>query len=1283
MMKTTPIEIIRKAELEIWVEDDRFAGVFPTWVVSLINAEAGDLLQECSFPTKDEAFAHGYDGTLITKGSALNIPEGRSSWELGKDKTVRNKAKKEYKRVLENLGVDAKNHTFVFVTPRTFKQKKGKNAEGRFNEKTREDWVNARISEGEFKDVKVIDERMLREWSDKHLDVGLQIKKTFSPNFTDQNIELPEDTVSRYVAGFSNDKIDETILFCGREELVAKVRKFKSEGSPFELFAGSEDEALAFAAAALCMDETKEAIWSPTLVIKSASALKNFQGYSGKTFVVTSDAASDAFAVQNDNNIIVCCSLDAKNIDHPNVLRDPQHEVLEKALQDREVDDAGKLAGMAGGSISCLRRVLGGGTTNPSYMAVEGNALESVIFATLLGGWNENDKVTFDKSFESLDKRIIADNLPDGISISQFKSALNTHIDKGEERTAADVLLKRIDKSYLIKAPVDAIDNVLGLMEPDHFECFEKILLQVFSGDKEVSRDPDVPFDSGHTYSAELQTGLALNFCILAYRGVERRKRFCGQPAGSWIAGVFKKLNNEVDFIEFIKEKAGLLGYFAEAAPDAFMDALEGTLQGNEDGIRWLLTIGEDEFNFMGENRATGLMWGLQRLAWNPDNFERVVQLIVKLNHLDPDPNANMHPRPSSVFRQFFVTFAPQTSVTWEERIRIISELPHNRNESLFPLITASLPKSRSSVSLDSKPVFGRFGQPTITHKDYYDVNEAMFECALARTDGEASRIVALIDYLSEMNDDVFKKAISQFRKDIFPMGREEKKLLWERLRGLIVRHSRFPDADWSMPEGRISVLTEWRDELEPSKDDWAKYLFSEAYIQDFDAEDSLTDNKLEAERVRVVTELLDTQELDAFLEFSVSVNEHGYLGLATAKASKSFKKQVSLVRKAVARSDVSEFFLRGCSQSSFGEFGEEWLDWLVSEEAVVGFPDLTVKMLACLRIDEAISKRIESPTLPESFSTAYWSSVHINFWPRNEVSLEDIEQLLKHKRQAEVLSALSLYLEKQNDKVLKALTIGIYESVNALPEDRVHQGIVRDILHLLKLCKERELFPVEEIAKYEVPIAKHVRWSDQKYPLAIHELATSKAETFIELLALAYKTSKPHPVQNKTQSDEEKKRQWELSYHILDTIRHPKLDEGKTPEPLELENWVSEVRESSKEYGLEEIADYKIGEVLALSSHDPNDGIWPRTEVRDIIEAMSSSRMLNGIQTKQFNERGTYSDGYNFYNKLADRFEDDAAKLKNWPKTQKFLRKIAKSDRRHADEDKKREDQYQAMPKL
>ena len=107
------------------------------------------------------------------------------------------------------------------------------------------------------------------------------------------------------------------------------------------------------------------------------------------------------------------------------------------------------------------------------------------------------------------------------------------------------------------------------------------------------------------------------------------------------------------------------------------------------------------------------------------------------------------------------------------------------------------------------------------------------------------------------------------------------------------------------------------------------------------------------------------------------------------------------------------------------------------------------------------------------------------------------------------------------------------------------------------------------------------------------------------------------------------------------------------------------------------------MGEVLAMASSDANDGIWPRKEVRNVIEKLSSPRLLNGFRIKQFNERGVFSDGYNYYNQLADKFEKDAACLKEWPKTQRVLRDIAKSDRRNAEDSKKRDDQYNAMPKL
>jgi hypothetical protein len=75
------------------------------------------------------------------------------------------------------------------------------------------------------------------------------------------------------------------------------------------------------------------------------------------------------------------------------------------------------------------------------------------------------------------------------------------------------------------------------------------------------------------------------------------------------------------------------------------------------------------------------------------------------------------------------------------------------------------------------------------------------------------------------------------------------------------------------------------------------------------------------------------------------------------------------------------------------------------------------------------------------------------------------------------------------------------------------------------------------------------------------------------------------------------------------------------------LRAWVKAVRDACVALGRLEIADLKIGELLA---HAPSgsDEVWPCEPVRDVLEEVHSDSMMNGAHTGQFNARGVHSRG-------------------------------------------------------
>jgi len=110
--------------------------------------------------------------------------------------------------------------------------------------------------------------------------------------------------------------------------------------------------------------------------------------------------------------------------------------------------------------------------------------------------------------------------------------------------------------------------------------------------------------------------------------------------------------------------------------------------------------------------------------------------------------------------------------------------------------------------------------------------------------------------------------------------------------------------------------------------------------------------------------------------------------------------------------------------------------------------------------------------------------------------------------------------------------------------------------------------------------------------------------------------------------------------------------------------DWIAAARSKAKEADRQSPADNEIGQILAYSPLDPEDGAWPAKAVRAVIETHHSKDLQNGLVNERYNQRGVHSvvEG----GKEEQAFSDEAkqwAKIvrPQWPRTHMMLIALAK----------------------
>lgn len=117
--------------------------------------------------------------------------------------------------------------------------------------------------------------------------------------------------------------------------------------------------------------------------------------------------------------------------------------------------------------------------------------------------------------------------------------------------------------------------------------------------------------------------------------------------------------------------------------------------------------------------------------------------------------------------------------------------------------------------------------------------------------------------------------------------------------------------------------------------------------------------------------------------------------------------------------------------------------------------------------------------------------------------------------------------------------------------------------------------------------------------------------------------------------------------------------------------SWVRAARLALADVDRSDVGDEMVGQAL---SHSPVgvDGAWPAEPVRDILEAIGSRDLENGLLIGRMNARGAtwrgLYDGGTQERELAENYRDWSATTRaKWPRTARILRDIAESYERDA----------------
>ena len=716
-----------------WCRKIQARSKLPELIRRLINETTGQV-DGVVFPSDEGVDGGGFDGTVTESAGSVWVPQGSSVWELSTDGSPGTKADSDYsKRVLDPLGWDMAATSYVQVSLRPWEQRGA--------------WAADRSAEGHWCEVRAIGFADIMAW----LGDAPQTELWFAQLLRLLPAELSPGPVwwMEHLER-TGGLCDESVILAGREVAASELRETLSEGaSPVTVEADSVEDALEFIAATAIEPAAEDG--GPPLVdrmvfVDGTGAWRRLHDEPGPRMLLVacepalaelpgSERHTSVIAVQRHGGTHAAVRRrdgSREVVSVPRLDRRLVAEALDSdAARERGIDyqRAQQLGNEGHLSTAVLRRAL----TVDSTVRVPGWATNTAAdiglvraktAALLVGEWFADPFVE-----SSPDMEVVAEIAGGGLdyeALAPCFSLLASDPDPMLNESGDEWELASAHEAWLLLAESLLDTRALNRIADAAVKVFGEA--DALAGLTTAERIAAQIQGRGRAYSMRLRRGLARTLALMATLG-EEIAFGRGSDAASLAESITRRVlcgdsdedASAIGRLRRLARLADVLPLLAEAAPDAFLEALESALSGSAPEIRAAL-FGSDEVPFealSGSSLHNSVLWALERIAWLPDQLADIAGALLSLEETDPGgATAN---RNVNTFGGIYSAWAPQTSSAPARRVEILQELHAKvlstmaRPETLGAfarLLIATLPRPSSVVFATTRPSIRTYDMP-------------------------------------------------------------------------------------------------------------------------------------------------------------------------------------------------------------------------------------------------------------------------------------------------------------------------------------------------------------------------------------------------------------------------------------------------------------------------------------------------------------------------------------------------------------------------------------------
>lgn len=1204
-------KIITAEDLSRYANSYISRGVIPELVYHLVrqSISEGDV---CRIPYGDSINQQGLDGAVECTYNDLSfVPEGRSYWEIGTGVGSKKKATDDLiKRTGQVAESVRRNTSFVFVTPRS---------SGSWEEA----WLAEHAEDG-WKEIHIVDGIKLADWLREFPAIALWLATKMGIIPKESGITTPmEYWKENFCRGQDAAPLLPPSLYTATRENACRALEEVFTGKQQCLFIcpESEDDVNDFVAAyfASSKDEKIKKYANQCLFISEPEAWKSIAGLR-KPHILVAGTELDLDSERQDLRVF------AENRGHRLViplfgsLSDPNAKVvklpsptqyqIEEILRNEKFSDirARELAQIGNRRLSALRRYILGGAV-PRY--AKWDCADDIARVNLLGRWSDKNPA---------DVQVLENVL--GIEGREGLGKLRSILSR------ADTPLAQVDGKWRIVPRGEAWNALGNRLSDEDLDRFQEIALLVLG-----ERDPkfDLPKEERYAasvlgkelkYSARLRKGIAETLALLGSR--PKALKQCPHGKAQTVAAyVVRNLLHDGDWERWAGLGA-LMPLLAEAAPKEFLEAVEEAL-GDLENTPFRAIFMQEGDGLFGGNYMTGLLWGLECLAWSPDYLSRVAVILADLASIDP--GGRYSNRPAQSLADIFLPWHIQTMASLDQRKSAIKVVLKEQPNVGWKLLLSLLPHSLGSTSGCYRPVWRPFipsdWEEGVLVNEYWAQIHMLAELAVEMACSDVERLLELTDRLSDLPQKTQEEILKHFASEhIIRLPLSERVIVWEKMNSLVRHHRKFRDAQWALPEESLVKIEKIAKSMTPTNPLLQyRYLFSADEYDLYEEQRNYEEQRkcLSEKRQAALSEIMANGDFARCMDFAREVAIPYKVGQTLGEiADKRIESEI-LPSQLNTEDELLKRVVAGFIWGRFRERGIPWVDHILEQH---WNHQQCAQFLLLLPFQQEIWERAIS-YLETSHEELYWKHVRVQVgvWTWNDRVV--IDKLITYGRAGAAVMCIAYTMD---DEIHFDPALATHALMATFENHQEVQSLER--YHVIDLIKHlQSSISVDMDALYQIEW-NFLPWFDKfagEAPIALEKRMASDPTFFAEMIKLAFR-SKNDTDDSVEKQDEQKRFLAERAYMLLNNWRHcPGVQEDGSLNEEAFRAWITEACRITKESGHSEITQIEIGMVLIYAPQDPN-GLWIHKAVAAVLDEGAMGRMRFNFMLALKNQRGVHS---------------------------------------------------------